>query len=110
MTVERMGRWSVIVEGANTYSPDPDRKVCRARMERAVYRQRGVLIATDYLINSGGVIFAAQERFDQNAASPAFSRKSCAATGKLLTAGCRNTPRIGSPGGAAPSSCGGSPG
>ena len=62
MTVERMGRWSVIVEGANTYSPDPDRKVCRAQMERAVYRQRGVLIATDYLINSGGVIFAAQER------------------------------------------------
>jgi glutamate dehydrogenase (NAD(P)+) len=62
MTVERMGRWSVIVEGANTYSPDPDRKTCRARMERAVYRQRGVLIATDYLVNSGGVIFAAQER------------------------------------------------
>jgi glutamate dehydrogenase (NAD(P)+) len=30
-------------------------------MERAVYRQRGVLIATDYLVNSGGVIFAAQE-------------------------------------------------
>jgi glutamate dehydrogenase (NAD(P)+) len=62
ITVERMGRWSVIVEGANTYSPDPERKTCRARMERAVYRQRGVLIATDYLVNSGGVIFAAQER------------------------------------------------
>jgi len=31
-------------------------------MERAVYRERGVLIATDYLVNSGGVIFAAQER------------------------------------------------
>ena len=30
-------------------------------MERAVYRQGGVLIATDYLVNSGGVIFAAQE-------------------------------------------------
>ena len=30
-------------------------------MERAVYRQRGVLIATDYLVNSGGVIYAAQE-------------------------------------------------
>jgi glutamate dehydrogenase (NAD(P)+) len=62
MTVDRMGRWSLIVEGANTYSPDPDRKIARARMERAVYRQRGVLIATDYLVNSGGVIFAAQER------------------------------------------------
>lgn len=62
MTVDCMGRWSMIVEGANTYSPDPERKAARARMERAVYRQRGVLIATDYLVNSGGVIFAAQER------------------------------------------------
>jgi glutamate dehydrogenase (NAD(P)+) len=62
MTVERMGSWSVIVEGANTYSPDPVRKAARARMERAVYRARGVLIATDYLVNSGGVIFAAQEK------------------------------------------------
>ncbi|MBI2528156.1 MAG: CBS domain-containing protein [Candidatus Rokubacteria bacterium] len=61
MTVDRMGRWAVCVEGANTYSPDPARKAARARMERAVYRQRGVLIATDYLVNSGGVIFAAQE-------------------------------------------------
>ena len=62
MTVDRMGRWSVIIEGANTYSPNPARQAARARMERAVYRQRGVLIATDYLVNSGGVIFAAQER------------------------------------------------
>jgi glutamate dehydrogenase (NAD(P)+) len=61
MTVDRMGTWQVIIEGANTYSPDPNRKIARARMERAVYRQRGVLIATDYLVNSGGVIFAAQE-------------------------------------------------
>ncbi len=61
MTVDRMGRLSLIVEGANTYSPDPARKQARARMERAVYRQAGVLIATDYLVNSGGVIFAAQE-------------------------------------------------
>ncbi|MEW6566734.1 MAG: Glu/Leu/Phe/Val dehydrogenase dimerization domain-containing protein [Chloroflexota bacterium] len=63
MTVDRMGRWSVIIEGANTYSPDPLRRQARARMERAVYRQAGVLIATDYLVNSGGVIFAAQERW-----------------------------------------------
>lgn len=62
MTVDRMGRWRLIVEGANTYSPDPARKAARARMERAVYRERGTLIATDYLVNSGGVIFAAQER------------------------------------------------
>jgi glutamate dehydrogenase/leucine dehydrogenase/CBS domain-containing protein len=61
MTVDRMGRFSLIVEGANTYSPDPARKQARARMERSVYRQAGVLIATDYLVNSGGVIFAAQE-------------------------------------------------
>ena len=61
MTVDRMGDWSVIVEGANTYSPDPARKAARSRMERAVYRQQGTLIATDYLVNSGGVIFAAQE-------------------------------------------------
>jgi glutamate dehydrogenase/leucine dehydrogenase/CBS domain-containing protein len=61
MTVRHMGDWSVIVEGANTYSPDPERKAARARMERAVYRQHGVMIATDYLVNSGGVIYAAQE-------------------------------------------------
>lgn len=62
ITVDRMGAWTVIVEGANTYSPDRARKAARARMERQVYRQRGVLIATDYLVNSGGVIFAAQEQ------------------------------------------------
>ena len=62
VTVDRMGRWTLSVEGANTYSPDPARKTARARMERAVYRQRGVFIATDYLVNSGGVIFAAQEQ------------------------------------------------
>jgi len=61
MTVDRMGQWSVSIEGANTYSPLAERKAARSRMERAVYRQRGVLIATDYLVNSGGVIFAAQE-------------------------------------------------
>lgn len=61
MTVDRMGDWSVIIEGANTYSPDPLRKAARARLERSVYRQRGVLFATDYLVNSGGVIYAAQE-------------------------------------------------
>ena len=61
MTVDRIGCWSLIVEGANTYSPDPARKIARARMEREVYREQGVLIAADYLVNSGGVIFAAQE-------------------------------------------------
>ena len=61
MTIDKMGTWKVIVEGANTYSPEKDRKSHRHRMEREVYRKRGILIATDYLVNSGGVIFAAQE-------------------------------------------------
>jgi len=61
MTVDRMGKWAVIIEGANTYSPDPNRKAARIRMEQIVYREKGVMIANDYLVNSGGVIFAAQE-------------------------------------------------
>jgi glutamate dehydrogenase (NAD(P)+) len=62
MLVDQIGRWNVIIEGANTYSPDPERKAFRSRMERAVYRQLGVMIASDYMVNSGGVIYAAQER------------------------------------------------
>lgn len=62
MTTDRMGEWSVIVEGANTYSPDLAIKAARARMERTVYRHKGILIATDYMVNSGGVIYAAQEQ------------------------------------------------
>jgi len=62
MLVDQIGRWHVIIEGANTYSPNPERKVFRSRMERAVYRQMGVMIASDYMVNSGGVIFAAQEQ------------------------------------------------
>lgn len=61
MTIDRMGRWSIIIEGANTYSQDPVHRMIRSRMERAVYRERGIMIATDYLVNSGAVIFAAQE-------------------------------------------------
>ena len=62
MTVDRAGRWAMIVEGANTYSPDPVRRAARMRMERAVHWQRGTVIASDFLVNSGGVIFAAQEK------------------------------------------------
>ena len=62
ITVEEAGNWSVIIEGANTYSPDQSRKALRARMERMVYRQKGTLIASDFLVNSGGVIYAAQEQ------------------------------------------------
>lgn len=60
-TVDHVGNWTVIIEGANTYSPDPNRKATRTRMEQIVYREKGVMIANDYLVNSGGVIFAAQE-------------------------------------------------
>jgi glutamate dehydrogenase (NAD(P)+) len=62
MTVDRAGDWSVIIEGANTYSPDPAKKAWRARLQRTVYRQKGTLIASDFLVNSGGVIYAAQEQ------------------------------------------------
>ena len=62
MTTSHMGEWRLIIEGANTYSPDVERKYARSRMEREVYRRKGILIVTDYLVNSGGVIFAAQEQ------------------------------------------------
>ncbi len=62
MTTAHMGDWKLIIEGANTYSPDSERKVARSRMEREIYRKKGILIVTDYLVNSGGVIFAAQEQ------------------------------------------------
>ncbi len=62
ITVDRMGDWTMVIEGANTYSPAPERRAARCRMERSVYWQKGVLIATDFLVNSGGVIYAAQEQ------------------------------------------------
>ena len=36
MTVEKMGNYRMIVEGANTYSPDPNRRLTRHRLERRV--------------------------------------------------------------------------
>jgi glutamate dehydrogenase (NAD(P)+) len=68
MNVHSMGDWSVIVEGANTYSSDPNEKAARTRLEQIVFRQKGIMIATDYLVNSGGVIFAAQEQIIQTPA------------------------------------------
>jgi glutamate dehydrogenase (NAD(P)+) len=62
VTVDRMGGWRIVVEGANTYSPDPELKLRRHRLERVVYGERGVLIVTDYLVNAGGVVYAAHER------------------------------------------------
>jgi glutamate dehydrogenase/leucine dehydrogenase/CBS domain-containing protein len=61
MKVHGMGDWAVIIEGANTYSSDPNERAARKRMEQIVFGQKGVMIANDYLVNSGGVIFAAQE-------------------------------------------------
>jgi glutamate dehydrogenase (NAD(P)+) len=40
MTTDRMGIWRLVIEGANTYSPDPDRKYARSRMEREVTVER----------------------------------------------------------------------
>jgi len=62
MTTDRMGDWQLIVEGANSYSPNPAKRAERKRMEREIYRDKGVLIAADFLVNSGGVIYAAHER------------------------------------------------
>lgn len=61
MLIDHIGKWALIVEGANTYSPDPNRKAARIHMEQVAYREKGIMIANDYLVNSGGVIFAAQE-------------------------------------------------
>lgn len=60
--IDEIGKWKVIIEGANTYSPAPEYKASRMRMERVAYREKGILLVQDYLVNSGGVIFAAQER------------------------------------------------
>jgi len=83
MTVDRMGKWRIIVEGANSYSPDPLRKAERRRMERAVYRDNGTLIATDYLVNSGGVIYAAHERIIPTPGHLRIPEKYFGNTGKI---------------------------
>jgi glutamate dehydrogenase (NAD(P)+) len=48
MNVKGMGDWSLIVEGANTYSADPNEKAARIRMEQIVYR-----MATDKRLTVG---------------------------------------------------------
>jgi glutamate dehydrogenase (NAD(P)+) len=60
-----LGRWKLIVEGANTYSSRAEDKKARETLEEILYRQEGVFIATDYLVNAGGVIFAAYEKLEQ---------------------------------------------
>ncbi len=62
MVLDRIGRWLLIVEGANTYSAASDKRAEKRSIERILYRERGTFIATDYLTNSGGVIYAAHEK------------------------------------------------
>jgi glutamate dehydrogenase (NAD(P)+) len=62
MVLDRIGRWRLIVEGANTYSAASDKRAEKRSIERILYRERGTFIATDYLANSGGVIYAAHEK------------------------------------------------
>ena len=62
ITVDQAGQFMIIVEAANTLSVEKERVEERHRMEKILFHKRGVFIATDYLVNSGGVIFAAYEK------------------------------------------------
>ena len=62
MVLDRVGRWRLIVEGANTYSAVAEKRAEKRSIERILYHERGTFIATDYLTNSGGVIYAAHEK------------------------------------------------
>ena len=62
MILDRIGRWHVIVEGANTLSTVAEKRAERRSIERILYRERGTFVATDYLSNSGGVIYAGHEK------------------------------------------------
>ncbi|OEU78564.1 MAG: hypothetical protein BA873_14810 [Desulfobulbaceae bacterium C00003063] len=58
VTVDQSGHWMVIIEAANTLSVEKERNEERHRLEKILFHKRGIFIATDYLVNSGGVIFA----------------------------------------------------
>ena len=62
MVLDRIGRWRVIIEGANTYSAAQEQRAEKRSIERILYRERGTMIAADYLSNSGGVVYAAHEK------------------------------------------------
>ncbi len=62
MILDRIGRWHVIIEGANTLSTVAEKRLEQRSIERILYRERGTFIATDYLSNSGGVIYAGHEK------------------------------------------------
>jgi glutamate dehydrogenase/leucine dehydrogenase/CBS domain-containing protein len=61
ITIDKAGNWLIIVEGANTYQNEIEKRYEREKLERILYR-RGTFIATDFLVNTGGVIFAAFEK------------------------------------------------
>lgn len=62
VTVDKSGNWMIIIEAANTLSLEKERSEERYKVEKILFHKRGVFIATDYLVNSGGVIFAAYEK------------------------------------------------
>jgi glutamate dehydrogenase (NAD(P)+) len=62
VVLDRIGRWHIIVEGANTLSTIPEKQAEKRSIERILYRERGTFVATDYLSNSGGVIYAGHEK------------------------------------------------
>jgi glutamate dehydrogenase (NAD(P)+) len=61
ITIDKAGNWLIIVEAANTYQNEIEKKYDREKLERILYR-KGTFIATDFLVNTGGVIFAAYEK------------------------------------------------
>jgi len=61
ITIDKAGNWLIIVEGANTYQNEIEKKYEREKLERILYR-KGTFIASDFLVNTGGVIFAAYEK------------------------------------------------
>ena len=62
MPTPMQAKFKVVIEGANTYSSAKQARYARHRMEYQLFHERGVFIAPDFLVNSGGVIFAAHER------------------------------------------------
>ena len=62
ITIDQAGSWKIIIEAANTLSVEEERIKEREKLEEILFHKRGTFIATDYLVNSGGVIFAAFEK------------------------------------------------
>lgn len=61
ITLDKAGTWDIIVEGANTYEINKEKRREKRQLEQILYR-RGTFLATDFLVNVGGVIFASYEK------------------------------------------------